>query len=318
MPKVSVIIPTYNCAHYLGQAIESAMSQTFRDFEIIVLDDGSTDNTSEVIRQYGDDIKYIRQANRGLPAARNRAIESSSGEFVALLDADDWWEPTKLSEQVPLLEADPEAGLAYTDLRVVYDDGTVIPSFLSSRPLAASGYVFDRLLLSGFILPSTVLMRRTCFEQAGRFDESMRSHEDVDLWLRICQKWKVVLVPDALTHRRQGAANMTSDSDLRTRYGVIFFEKALKLPDLTAGQRDSIVRRLAEAYFLRGSFLFANGKMKECRQALRLSLQSKGSSLRTWAYYAGSFLPAALIDYLRNGKRSARSMVAGRQNGDAV
>ena len=237
---------------------------------------------------------------------------------MALLDADDWWEPTKLAEQVPLLEADPEAGLAYTDLRVVYDDGTVIPSFLSSRPLAASGYVFDRLLLSGFILPSTVLMRRTCFEQAGRFDESMRSHEDVDLWLRICQKWKVVLVPDALTHRRQGAANMTSDSDLRTRYGVIFFEKALKLPDLTAGQRDSIVRRLAEAYFLRGSFLFANGKMKECRQALRLSLQSKGSSLRTWAYYAGSFLPAALIDYLRNGKRSARSMAAGRQNGDAV
>jgi hypothetical protein len=140
----------------------------------------------------------------------------------------------------------------------------------------------------------------------------MRSHEDVDLWLRICQKWKVVLVPDALTHRRQGAANMTSDSDLRTRYGVIFFEKALKLPDLTENQRDTIVQRLAEAYFLRGSYLFAKGKMQECRQVLRLSLQNKGSRPKTWAYYAGSFLPASLIGYLRDGKRSAQSMVAGR------
>jgi hypothetical protein len=161
-------------------------------------------------------------------------------------------------------------------------------------------------------------MRRTCFEQAGMFDESMRSHEDVDLWLRICQKRKVVLVPKPLTHRRQGLANMTSDSDLRTRYGVIFFEKALKLPDLTEAQRDTIVQRLADAYFLRGSYLFAKGKMEECRKALRLSLQSKGSSLKAWAYYAGSFLPATLIDHLRNGKRSAQSVVGGRQNGDAA
>ena len=306
MPKVSVIIPTYNCAHYLGQAIESVIGQTFRDFDIIVLDDGSMDNTSEVAGKYGSAIRYIRQANGGLPAARNRAIEASTGEFVALLDSDDWWEPTKLAEQVPLLEDDPDAGLSYTDLRVVYDDGTVLPSFLLSRPLATSGYVFDRLLLSGFILPSTVLMRRTCFEQSGMFDESMRSHEDIDLWLRICRKWKAVLVPKALTHRRQGLSNMTANHDLRTRYDIRLFEKALALPGLSTGQRATINQRLGEAYFSRGQFLFANARMDECRAALRQGLQYKRPNLKALGYYAGSFLPLTWIDHLRSSKRSLR------------
>jgi glycosyltransferase involved in cell wall biosynthesis len=306
MPKVSVIIPTYNCAHYLGQAIESVIGQTFRDFEIIVLDDGSTDNTSEIADKYGKAIRYIRQTNGGLPAARNRAIEASTGEFVALLDSDDWWEPNKLEEQVPLIEADPEVGISFTDLRVVYDDGTVLPSFLLSRPLASSGYVFDRLLLSGFILPSTVLMRRSCFEQSGRFDESMRSHEDIDLWLRICRKWKAVLVPKPLTHRRQGLSNMTANHDLRTRYDIRLFEKALALPDLTAAQLAAIKKRLGQAHFSRGQFLFANSRMDECRAILRQGLHYKKPSLTALGYYMGSYLPTTLIEHLRNGKRSLR------------
>ena len=115
MPKVSVIIPTYNCAHYLGQAIESVIGQTFRDFEIIVLDDGSTDNTSEIAGKYGNAIRYIRQANGGLPAARNRAIEASTGEFVALLDSDDWWAPTKLRRQLDFMAWHPEYVIAQTE-----------------------------------------------------------------------------------------------------------------------------------------------------------------------------------------------------------
>ena len=171
-------------------------------------------------RNTATNIRYIRQANAGLPAARNRAIEAASGEYIAMLDSDDWWELFKLAEQVPLLDADPQLGLVYTDLRVVYDDGEIIPSFLASRPLATSGYVFDRLLQSGFILPSTVLLRRSCLDEVGMFDESMRSHEDIELWLRVCQKWKVALVNKPLTHRRQGSANMTSNDNLRTEYSV--------------------------------------------------------------------------------------------------
>jgi glycosyltransferase involved in cell wall biosynthesis len=306
MPKVSVIIPTYNCAHYLEQAIESAMNQTYRDLEIIVLDDGSTDNTSEVVRKYGTDIRYIRQANAGLPAARNRAIESSSGEFLAFLDSDDWWEPSKLAEQVPILEGDPELGLIYTDLRVVHDDGEIIPSFLASRPLATSGYVFDRLLQSGFILPSTVLMRRTCLDQVGMFDESMRSHEDIELWLRVCQKWKVALVSQPLTHRRQGAANMTSNDNLKTEYSVKLFEKALRLPNLTIEQRNTMTEKLAGAYFMRGWFHFSNGHMRECRKSLRQSLGGRKSNPKVWVWYAVSYLPPTVIDLVGNGKKTLR------------
>ncbi len=254
MPKVSVVIPTYNCAHYLEQAIESVMNQTYRDLEIIVLDDGSTDDTSQVVRKYEGSINYIRQENRGLPAARNSAIKASSGEFIALLDADDWWEPAKLAEQVPILDKDPELCLVYSDLEVVYDDGSITPSFLASRPIAASGYVFDQLLQSSFILPSTVLLRRSCLEQVGMFDESMSSHEDIDLWLRLCQRWNVALVRKPLTHRRQGTANMSSNESLRTEYGIKLLVKALSLPEISKSQRATLVQQLGKAYFSRGYF----------------------------------------------------------------
>jgi glycosyltransferase involved in cell wall biosynthesis len=301
MPKVSVIIPTYNCAHYVAQAVESALSQTYRDLEVIVLDDGSVDKTAEVMQRYEGKVKYIRQENSGLPAARNRAIEASSGEFIALLDADDWWEPHKLSEQVPMLEQDPEICLVYSDLEVVYDDGKIISSFLSSRPLATDGYVFDRLLHSGFIIPSTVLLRRTHFEEAGMFDESMRSHEDIDLWLRMCQRWKVALVRKPLTHRRQGATNMTSNDSLRSEYNVKLFEKALSLPNLSGEQRRTMITRLGSMYFLRGYYYFSKGSMPECRSSLVQSIRC-GVWRNTTLYFIASFLPVSLIEVIRSKK----------------
>jgi glycosyltransferase involved in cell wall biosynthesis len=303
MPKVSVIIPTYNCAHYLEQAIESAMNQTYDDLEIIVIDDGSTDDTSQVVRKYEASIKYIRQENRGLPAARNHAIKSSLGELIALLDADDWWEPSKLAEQVPILVEDTELCLVYSDLEVVYDDGSITPSFLSSRPLAASGYVFDQLLQSGFILPSTVLLRRTCLEEVGMFDEAMRSHEDIDLWLRMCQRWKVTLVRKPLTHRRQGTANMTSNDNLRTEYGIKLFVKALTLPNITKNQHHAIVRQLGNAYFSRAYFFFTKGQMQDCRSSLKQSLRCWRWNRRAWTYYVGSFFPKPLVGFISTCKR---------------
>jgi glycosyltransferase involved in cell wall biosynthesis len=305
MPKVSVIIPTYNCAHYLEQAIESAIDQTYRDIEIIVLDDGSTDNTSEVVRRYGTAIRYIRQKNSGVTAARNHAIKASSGEFLAMLDADDWWETTKLAEQVPILDSDPQLALVYSDLRVEYDDGTTTPSFLSSRPLATSGYVFDRLLESCFILPSTVLLRRSCLEEE-MFDESMRSHEDLDLWLRICRKWKVALVPKQLTHRRQGASNLTSNDDLRTEYGIKLFEKALSLPDITPDQRNIMIQKLGDAYFERGYFFFTNDRMQECRRCLEQSMHCRKFHPKVWVCYITSFLPVTAIKIKRRLRKSLK------------
>jgi glycosyltransferase involved in cell wall biosynthesis len=305
MPKVSVVIPTYNCAHYLEQAIESVMNQTYHDLEIIVLDDGSTDDTAQAVQKYGANINYIRQENRGLPSARNSAIKASSGEFIALLDADDWWEPAKLSEQVPILDEDPELCLVYSDLEVVYDDGSVIPSFLSSRPIATSGYVFDQLLQSSFILPSTVILRRSCLDKVGMFDESMRSHEDIDLWLRLCQRWNVALVRKPLTHRRQGTANMSSNEGLRTEYGIKLLVKALSLPNISKSQQATLIQQLGKAYFSRGYFYFTKNQMEECRNCLRQSLSCQRWNRSAWIYYAASFIPTSLLDIIRtrNGPR---------------
>jgi glycosyltransferase involved in cell wall biosynthesis len=303
MPKVSVIIPTYNCAHHLEQAIESAINQTYRDLEIIVIDDGSTDNTSQVVRKYETTIRYIWQENCGVSAARNHAIKSSAGELIAFLDADDWWEPTKLAEQVSLIAKDPELCLIYSDLDVSYDDGSVVHSFLSSRPLAAGGYVFDQLLESGFIIPSTVLLRRDCLEQVGMFDESMRSHEDLELWLRLCRIWKVALVRKALTHRRQGTANLTSNTSLRTEYGIKFLLKTLSMPNITTTQRLTMVRQLGKAYFSRGYYYFTEGEMEKCREALRQSLYCSAWNPKAWTYYAASFCPGTLIGFIRRYKR---------------
>src|ERR1700731_3001106 len=137
MPKVDVIIPAYNAARYLPFAIESVMAQTFDDWRILLVDDGSTDDTAEVVAPYrerlGDKLKYIKQANGGLPAARNAAIRNSSAEFLALLDADDIWLPNRLEESLKVFEGKPQVGLSHGYIARVGPDGTVIDTFASKQ-----------------------------------------------------------------------------------------------------------------------------------------------------------------------------------------
>ena len=231
MPEVSVIIPTYNGEKYLATAVESALAQTYRDLEILIVHDGSTDATGAIAKSYGSRITYIRKAeNGGLASARNRGIRESGGRYIALLDDDDWWEPDKLQLQVAELEKDKDVALVYSDMWVHYDDGKIDPSFLRTRPLASGGHVFNQYLLSKFIIPSSVVIRRSCLKQIGLFDESMRSLKDCDFFLRLCYRWKIALVPQSLVHRRQRAGNMTSNEDLGTHYFIKFQKKALELP----------------------------------------------------------------------------------------
>ena len=306
MPRVSVVIPTYNCAHYVGQAIESALAQTYADRDVIVVDDGSRDDTAEVVKAYGSRVTYVRQENRGLPAARNHAIRMSGSELIALLDADDWWEPTKLEEQVALLDGDHEVALVYTDVRVIYDDGAVVPSFLASRPLAGDGYVFEALIESGFILPSTVLLRRWCVEEVGLFDETMRSHEDIELWLRLCHRWKVAGVREPLVNRRQGAQNMTANPALRAEYGVKTYKKALRIAGLTEAERAALQGRLRQAHFELAYYLFEIGEGRLCREHLRQSLVRRRWDARARKYYLLSLLPRGAVSWARRSLRPQR------------
>lgn len=184
-PLVSVVIPAYNAAWCIAKAVDSVLAQDFQDREVIVVDDGSTDDTATVLAGYGDAVRVVRQTNGGLSSARNAGIRAARGEFVAFLDADDWWLPGKLARQTGLMRGRPELGFTSTAARVEDPDGGLVnvwtcahweESFLvhiftNNADVAGSG--------------SAVMARRALFDGVGGFDESLRSLEDIDMWMRL-------------------------------------------------------------------------------------------------------------------------------------
>jgi len=200
MPKVSVIIPTYNCAKYICQAVDSVLAQTYRDFELVVVDDGSTDNTKELLMQYGKQLRYIYQENRGMTAARNTGINNSSGEYIAFLDSDDMWLPSKLQRQVKLLDEAPEVGLVYCWHYYIDAEGNRC-TFCNNRigrSFESGSRLFEKLIENNVISggASTPVIRRECLEKSGMFDESIPYSGDWDLWLRISMDYIVAVIPE--------------------------------------------------------------------------------------------------------------------------
>lgn len=303
MPAVSVIIPAYNCAAYLPTAIESVLAQTFRDREIVVVDDGSTDDTPAVVAPYLSRIHYIRQANKGLPGARNAGIQSSTAEFIALLDADDSWLPDKLQRQMPLFR-DPEVGIVYTDFSVRYADGRLLASYLADRPLASEGYVVDNYLRSRFLFPSSMVLRRTAMEACGLFDEEMIASEDIELFARICLRWKVARVDLPLMIRTESTHNITANSGRMNDYTILAFEKILaREPALPASTRNTLHRELGRQHWWRGYARFHAGQAAEARKDLLRAVRFDAAHLRPSApLLIASWLPSGILRRLRSAR----------------
>lgn len=182
---VSVVIPAWNAAAFVRRAIDSALAQTWQAREIIVVNDGSTDATAEVLGTYGAAVRVVSQANGGLSNARNRGIREATGEFVALLDADDWWLPEKLARQVELMRRRPELGFCSTRARIVAPDGVETGTW--DCPTIERSLLSTLFLRNGAIpgSGSGVLVRRALFDRVGLFDETLRSLEDIDMWMRL-------------------------------------------------------------------------------------------------------------------------------------
>jgi glycosyltransferase involved in cell wall biosynthesis len=195
-PCVSVILPVYNGAATIERALKSVFDQTFTDFEIVVVDDGSTDDTPSVLAKFKDRIKIIRQANRGFPGARNTAIAASRGELIALIDHDDQWLPRKLELNVAALERDLGAVLVYSDLVVIDEAGEESRASPIGSVTAHAPSMDEMLARMWPIMPSTVLMRRAAFERAGGFGESL--HQDLDFWLRMREQGTFIYLPEKL------------------------------------------------------------------------------------------------------------------------
>ncbi len=211
MKKVSVVIPCYNSSSYLADAIESALGQSYPLKEVIVVDDGSTDNSAAIMYQYGERIRIVRQANAGLPAARNAGILASTGEWIAFLDADDWWHPDFLSKTAQALESS-DAVLAYTgwqnvEAAISSPHKPFVPEdYEKSSPSKAA-----RLLRAPGWPVHAALVCRDALIEAGMFKPALKSCEDFDLWLRVAVTRPIVRVPEVLAYYRFHPQQMTRD-----------------------------------------------------------------------------------------------------------
>lgn len=226
MPKVSVIIPTYNCAEYIAEAIDSVLAQTYKNYEIIVIDDGSTDNTKQILKDYKDKIKYIYQKNHGVSIARNNGIINSTGKYVAFLDSDNKWLPNLLAESLSIFEKYPEVGLVHSRKIRISEDGFWFKKDNHGDEKYLSGNIYKYLLFrKANINLSSVVLRRNCLEKVGMFDDNLSKIgcEDRELFLRIAKKYKIMYINKSLYVGRVRKKSMSANHKnmMKGRYYIV-------------------------------------------------------------------------------------------------
>jgi glycosyltransferase involved in cell wall biosynthesis len=255
-PTVSVVIASYNYGHYLPGALESALTQTFTDFEIVVIDDGSSDQTPEVIQPFLGDprVHYHRLEHVGHARAKNRGLREARGKYVAFLDADDEWLPPKLEEQIGRFENDPELGVVYTQRVTIDESGEVVPA---KAPSLYGGMVTDSLLLENFVCFSSAMIRGEVLERVGYFDETLGPCIDYDLWLRVALCYRFDYVDKPLVRYRKHQSSMTESMAWMSRRPEV----------------DRITDRFLEEY---------GGKARVSPHTLRLSRAIRSYNIGCW------------------------------------
>ena len=213
MPSVSVIIPTYQRPHLVSQTIESVLAQTYTDYEIIVVNDGSTDNTKEVLASFGDKITVINQENQGVAAARNTGIMAARGRYIAFLDHDDLWQPNKLKKQIACLESHPNFGLVYSDMFYFNDVGLFPDTYAKLYPVPPVQHCWTLFVRNTIPTCSVVVVRRECLDDVGLFDETMPPCDDYDLWLRLIEKWPICFINEPLVYYRRSADQQSQNEE---------------------------------------------------------------------------------------------------------
>lgn len=257
-PLVSIVVPTYNYGHFVCETIESALAQTYSPVEIIVVDDGSTDDTRTRLAVYGYRVHYIHQQNRGLSAARNTGIAAAQGEFIALLDSDDLWLPDKLARQVASCVREPDAGVVATERFAIDETGKRL-DYVSER-CSRDGFreltMRDLLEFPAFS-PSSVLARKDALLAVGGFDEGLTAVEDMEMWVRIAARFRVLRLHATLTAQRFHSKSMShqADSMLRNHQKVIdqLFARVPQLQRHPAWRRVAEARMYREVAFMRSS-----------------------------------------------------------------
>jgi hypothetical protein len=303
MPEVSVIIATYNRGALLERALESVFGQTFGDYEVVVADDGSTDDTQERLRKHGSRVRVLRLEHQGRPSrVRNRAVENASGRFLAFLDSDDAWAPEKLERQVDLMLREPEVVLCYADTAFVGEDGRFL-YLHSRRERPASGRVLHNLLQRNFIALSTAMARTDAVRSVGGFEESLTMAEDWCLWLRLSAMGRVAFVNERLCTNAVGHQEMTGDK-------AALFEDALRALDIIQAElpresqehRVSLNRGRARMASMLGRRYLFSGRAADARRLFARALADDLLRVEALPFYVLSLLgprPAAALKALK-------------------
>ncbi|MEA3352074.1 MAG: glycosyltransferase family A protein [Chloroflexota bacterium] len=300
MPTISVIIPTYNRADYILEAIDSVLAQTYSDYEIIVVDDGSTDDTAAVLQPLVDDgvIRYVYQHNQGESAARNHGIRLARGQYIAFLDSDDLFLSPKLERQTAFLDAHPNVAFVHSGYSKFDDAGNDLGYRDTSK---ISGRVYPDILLDWSVLMAVpcVMVRAQVLEQVGGFDESLRWGPDLDLWRRITQRYYIGVIPESLSKVRVHPGNVSGDKVA----AVASFERYLgkAFADDPSLDEDFQRRAYARLYSNVSHNLLADGRPEQMPLVRKYSLKAIQHYPRQWSAYLGwlgSFLPSGFRDWL--------------------
>lgn len=287
IPLVSVILPTYNCANFLTDSITSVLSQTYSSYEIIVVDDGSTDNTKEVLNPFMQRIKYIcHHQNKGAPGARNTGIQSAQGKYIAFLDADDIWLPEKLHISIEYFNKYPDIGMVYSGYVNIDENGYLLNR--NPRKQLPSGNIFIQLFSEqNFIITPSVVVSKEVFKTTGLFDEQFFHCDDWDMWLRIAFHFKVIGInkPIVKCRHRPHSLRRNCTDDLRFQKMVI--DKTYNtFKDKETGLNQKLYeKRLALQYAKVGRYYLRTKNIDLAYKHFRLSLKYNPFNLRTIRYY---------------------------------
>ena len=267
MIETSVIIPTYNRLNFLREAVASVLNQSWRDFELVVVDDGSTDGTRAYVEGLGAEIIYLYQDNRGPSAARNRGIAAVRGEFVTFLDSDDLWQKNKLKVQIDFMHAHPDAMVCYTD-EIWIRHGVRVNQKKKHRKF--SGWIFEKCVPLCIVSPSSVLMRCEFFDGVGLFDEDLPACEDYDLWLRAALRFPFHFIPQKLIIKKGGHPGQLSAGWGLDRHRVTALLKLLREPALTDKAKDLVIATITEKCRILEQGFRKRGKIEEANYYRKL------------------------------------------------
>jgi glycosyltransferase involved in cell wall biosynthesis len=281
LPKISVVIPCYNAERYIDAAISSVIAQDWPELEILVVDDGCSDRSAELVRNSFPGVKLIQQVNQGVAAARNNGVMQAQGDWIAFLDADDIWLPGKLRAQWELLSSTPEARMAYTAWQVwTSTDPAPLPEYLNAlldqssdfaRLSGPSGWIYPQLLLDCEVWTSTVLAHRSIFADIGLFDTTLRIGEDYDLWLRASQATQILRVARPYALYRMHPASITRTVPEINHRNLVVGRALTRWgycsPDGAVARKIDVDRAIAKSWSDFGSAHLAAGNMMLARQA---------------------------------------------------